>query len=139
MTPHQCWCVCGLKKSTSTADEEEKPLLPAMANSHPKGGPASFRHPDLFTQNTKARLKRRESFIPKEAQSVHTTTQFEKEGYQQARSIFKDLSHFPPRFSFLSPHPSSCDQACHCRVCESVQPSVHQRCETTQRLLCCGV
>ena len=32
---------------------------------------------------------------------------FEREGYQQDRSVFKDLSHFPPYFYFLSPHPFS--------------------------------
>ena len=41
----------------------------------------------------------------KKAQGVHTTTKFEREGYQQDRSVFKDLSHFPPYFYFLSPHP----------------------------------
>ena len=36
-----------------------------MANSHPKGGPAAFRPSELLKQNTKARLKRRDSLIPK--------------------------------------------------------------------------
>ena len=45
-------------------------------------------------QNTQARLKRWESLIPKRHKVVHTTTKLEREGCQQARSVFKDLSRF---------------------------------------------
>ena len=38
-TPHQHWNVHDLKKISHTAEKKGKtPLLPAMANSHPKGG-----------------------------------------------------------------------------------------------------
>ena len=58
MTPHQCWCVCGLKKSMLTA-EIEGLLLPAMANSRSTGGPASFRPSELFyTRNGTFETKR---------------------------------------------------------------------------------
>ena len=70
-----------LEKSTRTAEEAEKPLLPAMANSHSKNGPAFSRPSELFTQNTKARFGTKCSNYDK----------FEQEEYQQARSVHKDL------------------------------------------------
>ena len=85
LTPHQYWNVCTLKKSTRTAGEEGKPLLPAMANSHSKGGPASFRPSGTIHTNTKACWKRR-LLIPKRHKVFTLRQKFEKEGYQQARS-----------------------------------------------------
>ena len=72
-TPHQCWCVCGLEKSTRTAEEEEKPLLPAMVISHSKGCTAAFRPSDYpHKHNGTSETKRRQSF--QKARSVHATT-----------------------------------------------------------------
>ena len=73
-----------------------------MADSHPKGGPASFRPSELYTKH-KGTFETTGINHSKKAQSVHTTTKIEKERYQQAHSIFKDLSHFPPDFFFPSP------------------------------------
>ena len=97
MTPHQCRCVCGLKNSTRTAEEEEKPLLPAMANSHSKSGPASFRPSEPFSPQHKGTFETKGITHSKKAHGVHTTTKFEK----------RTRSRFPPISSHHIPSPLS--------------------------------
>ena len=69
-----------MKNRCTSLKKRKEPLLPAMATSHPKDGPASFRPSDLYTQNTKARLKRRESLIPKRHKAFTLRHKNEKEG-----------------------------------------------------------
>ena len=83
MTHHQCWNVCGLKESTRPTEAKGKPLLPAQTQRP-------------FETKGIAHSQR--------AQGVHTATKFGNEGYQQACSVFKDLSYVPPYLYFLPPH-----------------------------------
>ena len=49
-----------------------------MANSHPKGGPASFRPSELQNRKHKGTFETNGNTHSREAQGVHTTTKFEK-------------------------------------------------------------
>ena len=95
LTPHQCWCVCDLKNRSETAKEEGKPLLPAMASSHSKGGPASFRPSEQKKHKHNGTFETKGIAHSKKAQGVHTLRQNSKK---------KD--NHPPFFQFLPPPPS---------------------------------
>ena len=123
LTPHQC-----LKKLTRRAEEKGKPLLPALANSHSKGGPASIRPSELYLH------KHNSTFETKgiaQSDKVFTLPQnSNKEGYQEAHSVFKDLPRFPPYFYF-------CD-VLHdlrriCNVCQSCQREATSTCNSIKK------
>ena len=56
--------------------------------------------------NIAACSERREWLISKRHKVSTLRQSSKKEGDRQARSVHKNLSHFPSRFCFLSPHPS---------------------------------
>ena len=109
MTPHQYWNVYHLKKSTHTFEDAVKSLLPTMANSHSKSGPASFRLSELQTPNTEARLKRRETLIPKKGTRCSHKTNFRRKDTNRPAQITKTchpsfpLPHHNPLLGSRSP------------------------------------
>ena len=73
--------------------------------------------------DTRARLKGRESLIPRRHQVFALRPKFEKEGHHQARSVLQDLPRFFFTYCFLSHHipllichgPSTCRGEHSCR------------------------
>ena len=63
----QCYCVCGLKNQSTSLKKRKETLLPAIADSHPKGGPASFRPSELYTKH-KGTFETTELLTPKRHQ-----------------------------------------------------------------------
>ena len=84
MTPHQCWCVCGLKNRRATAEEEG--TSPSSHGKLPFERRSSLLN---YIHNTTTRLKRRDD---KNSKKKNTNRPAQP----------KDLSHFPPFFYFLS-------------------------------------
>ena len=107
MTPHQCWCISGLKKKTTcTAEEEEKPLLPATANSHLKGGPASFRPSELLYKHN-GTFETKGIAHSKQAQGVHNATKIRKRRIPTSPLSPQRPVTLSSLLLFLSPHPFS--------------------------------
>ena len=88
VTSYQCW--------TRTAEEEGKPLLPAMANSHLKSGPASFQTSHYSHKHGANAMK--ESTHPKQPQCSHCN---KIEGNRPANPTQKDMSF--TSFPFCNP------------------------------------
>ena len=118
---HQNQFRCSLPTS-SPLKKEGKPLLPAVANSHSKGGarpPCDF--PELFNQTKRHTTKRGNTLISKKAHIVRTVTKSkgiklpESNSQECARRLQTTHSRVFGNFSlplalllffFLSPHPS---------------------------------
>ena len=101
---HQWWNVCGLKQSKLTA-EGRGFLLPTVAKTLSKGGAQpSIRPSDKKKHEHSGTFETEGGTHSKKRQkSVHTTTKFEKEGHQQARSVFFFFFSFFSFFHFLPP------------------------------------
>ena len=106
---HQCWSENQQMKCTHQHQfrcflltgpslKRGEPLFSAVANSHSKGG---ARPPfDLLNNkhNTAARLKRRESLIPKRHKVFTVRKNSEKEDTNRPAQTSKDLTHVPSSF-----------------------------------------
>ena len=86
----QCWCVCDLKKQVHHWRRGKEPLLPAMADSHPKGGPTTQRH--VWNHGIAH---------SKKAPGVHPTTKCEGQGIPTSPLSPQELSRFLLTFLWL--------------------------------------